>query len=113
MWRGVSTRLGRRFSFHVKFGLSADAEVIIGAPGGFHVASFHQHFPVVMQQAGFVLHIPTQSLEKRRDEVHARLGLKIVLGRIVLLVGFKLANELFKVRVKGGNGQLARVGSCC
>jgi hypothetical protein len=41
--------------------------------------------------------------------VHARLGLKIVFRRIVLLVGFKLSDKLFEVRVKGGNG--SRQGS--
>jgi hypothetical protein len=54
--------------------------------------------------ASLVLEIPPQRLEKRREEVRARLRLKIVLRRIVLLVGFKLADELLEIRVKGGDG---------
>ena len=58
-----------------------------------------------MQQASLVFHIPSQRLEKRRDEVHSGLGLKVVLGRVVLLVSFKLVDELFEVRLKGGDGR--------
>ena len=58
----------------------------------------------MMQQARFVLHIPARRLEEGRNKVHARLGFKIILGSVVVLVGLEFSDGLFEVRLKGGNG---------
>lgn len=41
--------------------------------------------------------IPAKRLEKGRDEVYARLGLRVLFGKIVVPVGVKFADQAFEL----------------
>jgi hypothetical protein len=74
--------------------LAGYAETVVGAASGV-LRRFYQDFAGVMRQAGFVLDIPSQGFEERRDEIHTGLRLGITFREVVIVVGFEATDKSF------------------
>ncbi len=108
---GILQRLRRSLGLDEEFGLPGDPKVVVGAARGLALAAFDDDLARVMQQSRLIFNIPPESLEKRRYEVHAHLGLGVGFGQVMRLVGVELGDELYDLsaeRVKGGSQGILR-----
>src|SRR5205823_11153662 len=75
-----------------EFGLTPGAESVIGIAGPVGFTALDENFTLRVRQSGFVLDVPAERLEERRDQVHARLSFQ-VLREVVIPVGVELSDE--------------------
>ena len=92
---GVFQRVARGLGLDKEFRLAAQPEAVVRA--SFLRALFYKAFPLVVEQALLVVHIPAQGLEEGIDEVNAGLRFRVIFRQVMGGVGFELADEFLEV----------------